>query len=111
MNLRRAMLRGRPALAFLEGPPSGPPLLFLHGLGRSSEDIEPLAMPLSGQWQVKALDFRGHGGSDRVPGGYHVADYVQDAVKFLEQREPGPGPVVLHGHSLGAMVALAVAAC
>jgi pimeloyl-ACP methyl ester carboxylesterase len=54
------------------------------------------------------LDFRGHGRSARTPGKYLVRDYVHDAVAVL--REHVPGPAVVYGHSLGALVGAAAAA-
>ena len=54
-----------------------------------------------------APDHRGHGGSERAAS-YLVTDYVADAVRFV--REEIAAPVVIHGHSLGAMAAAAVAA-
>ena len=54
-----------------------------------------------------ALDFRGHGKSGRADR-YLVSDYVVDVREFIaDQFET---PVVLYGHSLGAMVAVALAA-
>jgi pimeloyl-ACP methyl ester carboxylesterase len=99
---------GPPALSFLAGPKSGPPLLLLHGLGRFSEDFSTLAATLARDWHVVALDFRGHGHSDRTPGEYRVVHYVADTVGFIRQQFAEP--LVVYGHSLGAMVALAVAA-
>ena len=96
-----------PALSFLAGPKSGPPLLLLHGLGRFSEDYSSLAATLARDWHVVAMDFRGHGRSDRTPGEYRVVHYVADTVGFIRQQFAEP--VVVYGHSLGAMVALAAA--
>lgn len=99
---------GRPAMGYLEGPKAGPPLLLLHGVGRCAEDYREFAAGLVKDWHVHALDFRGHGGSDRTLGQYHVTDYIRDTVAFA--RDDVCQPVVIYGHSLGAMVALAVAA-
>ncbi|QDU59854.1 Tropinesterase [Planctomycetes bacterium Pan216] len=85
-----------------------PPLVMLHGVTRCWQSFLPLIPALASRWRVHALDFRGHGASDRVPGGYRVVDYVPDVVSYL--RESLDQPVVLYGHSLGAMVAAAVAA-
>ena len=86
---------------------SGPVLLLLHGVTRCRADWEPLFPALAENWTVIALDQRGHGGSPRA-GSYLVTDYVADAVRFV--REETGEPIVLFGHSLGAMVAAAVAA-
>lgn len=85
----------------------GPPLLLLHGVTRCGADWDGLLPALVADWKVIALDQRGHGDSPRG-GSYLVTDYVDDAVRFV--REALSGPVVLMGHSLGAMVAAGVAA-
>jgi pimeloyl-ACP methyl ester carboxylesterase len=86
---------------------SGPSLLLLHGVTRCGEDWQPLMPELSAHWKVIALDQRGHGESPRG-GNYFVADYVADAVRLV--RDELSTPLVIFGHSLGAMVAAAVAA-
>jgi pimeloyl-ACP methyl ester carboxylesterase len=95
-------------LRTVTGPATGPPLLFLHGITRRWQDFLTLAPLLAGRWQVHGLDFRGHGASARTPGKYHLIDYVRDAVSVL--RHAIAEPAVLYGHSLGALVAVAVAA-
>ena len=57
---------------------------------------------------VYGVDQRGHGESDRVPGGYHLTGYVADAVAVVERIAEKHGPVLLFGHSLGGVVAAAV---
>jgi pimeloyl-ACP methyl ester carboxylesterase len=89
------------------GSGSGLVLLLLHGVTRCGADWEPLFEALAEDYTVVALDQRGHGISPRA-GSYLVTDYVADAVRFV--REETAGSVVLFGHSLGAMVAAAVAA-
>jgi pimeloyl-ACP methyl ester carboxylesterase len=86
---------------------SGPVLLLLHGVTRCGADWEPLLPALAAHWKVIALDQRGHGTSPRA-GSYLVTDYVADVVRFVQ--EETADPVVIFGHSLGAMVAAAVAA-
>lgn len=90
------------------GPDHGPPLLLLHGVTRRWQDFAPLLPELLPRWQVFALDFRGHGNSQRTPGKYLTIDYVSDAVAMLS--EVIDGPAIFYGHSLGAMVAAATAA-
>ncbi|MDA0676538.1 MAG: alpha/beta hydrolase [Chloroflexi bacterium] len=86
---------------------AGPTLLLLHGVTRCGEDWQPLMSVLGARWKVIALDQRGHGESPRG-GNYFVADYVADAVRLV--RDELATPLVIFGHSLGAMVAAAVAA-
>lgn len=95
-------------LHFASGPPSGPPLVLLHGVTRRWQEFVTLLPALTLRWRVYALDFRGHGRSGRTPGKYHVVDYIRDAVAFLRQQLKEPA--VVYGHSLGAMVAAAAAA-
>jgi pimeloyl-ACP methyl ester carboxylesterase len=86
---------------------AGPVLLMLHGVTRCGADWEPLFAALAKDWTIISLDQRGHGGSPRAES-YLVTDYVADVVRFMQ--EETAAPVVLFGHSLGAMVAAAVAA-
>jgi pimeloyl-ACP methyl ester carboxylesterase len=95
-------------LNFAEGPQSGGPLVLLHGVVRCWQDFVPLMPALAARWHVHGLDFRGHGGSQPSPGAYLVTDYVRDAVHLISAHLTEP--VVIYGHSLGAMVAAAVAA-
>jgi pimeloyl-ACP methyl ester carboxylesterase len=99
---------GGPALNFASGPASGPPLLLLHGVTRRWQDYVPLFSVFHTRWQVFALDWRGHGRSGRAAGRYRVADYVNEALAFVEHRLREP--VVIYGHSLGALAASGVAA-
>jgi pimeloyl-ACP methyl ester carboxylesterase len=96
------------AINFAGGPPSGPPLVLLHGGAGSWRSGAALLEALMERWQVFAPDFRGHGASGHVPGRYDLRDYVGDTVAFLEQVVAVPA--VLYGHSLGGEVALMVAA-
>jgi pimeloyl-ACP methyl ester carboxylesterase len=94
-------------LRIAEGPKHGPPLVLLHGVVRQWTDFAPLWPALSARWSIYAVDFRGHGGSDRAGTGYRVVDYVGDIVALLDRFDE---PAAIYGHSLGAMVALAAAA-
>lgn len=85
-------------------------VLLLHGfldLGRSwSFVVERLAEgSAAADWHVVALDWRGHGQTDRVGAGgyYHFPDYVRDleAVATAVRRQR----LVVAAHSMGAMVA------
>lgn len=99
---------GEVALNYAEGPPSGSPLVLLHGFTRRWQDFLPLLPVLSLRWHIYAPDFRGHGRSGRVPGRYEVEDFVSDIGVFLH--DVVKAPAVLFGHSLGAQFALELAA-
>ncbi|HBJ37568.1 MAG TPA: hypothetical protein DDZ51_22995 [Planctomycetaceae bacterium] len=86
---------------------TGPTLLLLHGVTRCGEDWQPLISALATRWRTITIDQRGHGLSSRESG-YLVADYVADVVRLV--RDELESPLVIFGHSLGAMVAAGVAA-
>ena len=98
----------RVSLNFATGPRNGPALVFFHGVTRRWQCFVPLISTLGTRWHVHVLEHRGHGLSSRVPAAYLVKDYVHDAVAFVQNQVQGP--VVVYGHSLGAMVAAGVAA-
>lgn len=87
---------------------AGPPLLLVHGVTGRWQTWLPVMPSLALRWQLQALDLRGHGASGRTPGAYRINDYADDVVAVL-RREIG-APTVLVGHSLGAIIATAVAA-
>lgn len=95
------------SLNFARGPCHGPPLVLLHGVTRRWQDYSPVLAEFATRFEVFALDFRGHGKSQRARG-YRTVDYVRDAAALL--RQIVPSPAVIYGHSLGAMVAAAVSA-
>ncbi len=96
-----------PALHFADSGGNGPTLLLLHGVTRCGRDWEPILPALTTTWRVISLDQRGHGKSPRAEN-YLVADYVADTIHFVKCEVAAP--LVIFGHSLGAMVAAAVAA-
>ena len=99
---------GTADINFAEGPPSGPPLVLLHGLPGRWQGFLPIMPTLSLLWHTYALDFRGQGKSGRVPGHYLSKYYVIDVEEFLRQQLDEPA--ILFGLSAGGAVALAVAA-
>lgn len=108
MNVSRHFSDSKPGIAFARcAAGSGSMTLLLHGVTRLLDDWEPVFAGLLAYGDIVACDHRGHGRSERGSS-YLVMDYVEDCVGFL-RREIG-SPVTLVGHSLGAMVAAAVAA-
>jgi pimeloyl-ACP methyl ester carboxylesterase len=86
----------------------GPPLLFLHGVMSRWQSWLHIMPSFAPRWQIHALDFRGHGRSGRTPGAYRADDYAADVIAYVRERIGQPTVVV--GHSLGAIVTIAVAA-
>jgi pimeloyl-ACP methyl ester carboxylesterase len=99
---------GTVTLNYAEGPASGPPLVLLHGGSTRWQNFESIMPDLAADWHLYAPEFRGHGKSGRVAGGYRLQDYADDTNTFL--RKQVSEPAVIFGHSLGGMVALLVAA-
>jgi pimeloyl-ACP methyl ester carboxylesterase len=95
------------ALWGVAGPAAKQSLWLLHGLSRRWEDFSPILSDLTAWWHVHAYSHRGHGESARTPGAYRVADYVPDLVAAVKEAHK---KCVLVGHSLGALVAMGVAA-
>lgn len=89
------------------GDPGADPVLFLHGIMGHRRDWDVLIDRLGGGRRVVAVDQRGHGRSEWTRS-YRVSDMAGDAIAVIERLGLRPVPVV--GHSMGAMVALVVAA-
>ena len=85
------------------GKRSQPVVVFLHGGGANAHWWDHLAEPLSEQYRVVALDFRGHGDSDH-PRDLMVGAFNHDLEALLTHL--GPPPIALVGHSMGGHVAL-----
>ncbi len=97
---------GEVILNYAEGPKSGTPMVLLHGGTVSWQHYQPLLPTLTEHWHVFAPDLRGHGKSGRpTDEQYHIVDYARDVAAFLKQQVNES--VILIGHSLGAMTALA----
>ena len=99
---------GTVSINYAEGPPSGPPLVLLHGGDGSWRSFLTVIPKLVSNWHIYAPDFRGHGRSGRAPGAYRWINYVQDTAAFL--RHHFSEPVVLWGSSFGGTIAAGVAA-
>lgn len=93
---------------FVQASDHGQPLVLLHGTASEWQSFLPLIPVFAQDFKVFALDLRGHGGSDWVPGKYRLFDYAADIQCFLEQVVGQP--CTLYGHSLGAQIAIAVTA-
>jgi pimeloyl-ACP methyl ester carboxylesterase len=86
-----------------------PPILFIHGVLRNWRTFYPLVERLRADYDLYGLDQRGHGlSSHDLSAAYRVVDYAGDLPHILAALPARR--VVLYGHSLGGMVALAAAA-
>ncbi len=89
--------------------PPAPPILLLHGLGVGGAVWQAFARRLLPTFAAIAPDLRGHGASDAPASGYEPADYAMDLAELLAALLPAAVPVPVVGHSLGALVGLALA--
>jgi pimeloyl-ACP methyl ester carboxylesterase len=96
----------RIALETLGG--KGPHALLIHGFGSDRMSWLANQQALETVATVSALDLPGHGASDMDVGDGSVAALTSRVEALIEAR--GLGPATLIGHSLGAGVALALAA-
>src|SRR5207253_9817156 len=97
-------VQGRRTRVRVEGDPENPPVLLLHGIGRSLEDWDLQFGRLAGAFRVIALDLPGSGFSERTPAPANLPDIAAGVLAALdalgEQR-----PVHAIGNSLGGAVA------
>jgi pimeloyl-ACP methyl ester carboxylesterase len=84
------------------------PILAIHGLTANCRCWDLLASVLTPRHRLIALDLRGRGRSDSPFTGYALDHHLADIVTLLDDLNLGC-PVVM-GHSLGAFIALALAA-
>lgn len=95
-------------LAYVElGDPAGEPLLLLHGYTDTSRSWS-LVAPYLKHYRLLIPDLRGHGASDAPECCYGTHQLAFDAKQFLDAL--GVLRAAVAGHSLGSMVAIALAA-
>lgn len=82
----------------------GAQIVLLHGVGLRAEAWNRQIDALSEQYHVTALDMPGHGDSAVRPNLTCVSDYASAVLAAFD------GPALIVGHSMGAMIALDLAA-
>jgi pimeloyl-ACP methyl ester carboxylesterase len=92
------------------GAPGRVPVVFVHGLvmDNLSSWYFTVAGAAAARADVILYDLRGHGRSERPPGGYGLADMVADLDGLLDALAV-EAPVVLVGNSFGGLLALVYA--
>jgi len=91
------------------GDPAGPPIVMLHGIGRSLEDWAPQHELLPGTHRVISMDLLGFGLSDPPPGPMTLAQLAEGVYETLDGLGV-QGPAHVFGNSLGGAVALSMQA-
>jgi lipase len=95
-------------LAFGYWPGRGAPVVALHGLTASYVNFIGIAERLAGRLPLLGFDLRGRGDSDKPDGPYGTAQHARDVAVAI--RAMGLGASIVIGHSMGAFVAVALAA-
>ncbi len=90
-------------------PAAGKPVLtFIHGTGLNVRCYVPAFRSILGRARVFALNARGHGGSQVQPSLTGWEDPLADLRRLITTRlQP---PLILSGHSYGALLSLQIAA-
>lgn len=106
-DLATVTVRGARIRVRTSGDPAAPPVVLLHGIGRSLEDWDAQHERLSGTYRVISTDLAGFGLSGRLPGPAtleQLADGVLGVLDAIDERRP----VHLMGNSLGGAVSMLV---
>lgn len=99
---------GEVAINFVVGPNNGIPLLLIPAqMGMWETYLQNFPL-LSRQFQVYAVDVRGHGKSDWTTGDYSWASIGRDMSAFM--RGIVQRPAIVSGNSSGGLIALWIAA-
>lgn len=93
----------------VSGPPCAAPLLFLHGVGGGAWSFGPQIVALGTERRCYAWEARGHGSAVAVEDA-GLGDYFVDAREALAAIVASDGPAWVVGHSMGGLLALALAA-
>lgn len=101
----RQRSEGPEGLHFFEAG-DGPVLVLIHGVGLQAEAWSAMLPSLAGQFRVICVDMPGHGASP-LQAAATLADYTARLAGFIGQFT---APVLLAGHSMGALIAVQVAA-
>ena len=90
------------------GAPDAPPVLFAHGFGQTRQAWTRSAQALAAAGLCTVtMDMRGHGQSDRLPGGdYHLEQFLGDLLGVARSLD---APPILVGASMGGLLGLALA--
>lgn len=99
-------------ISYQEWENAGPALHFAHANGFNAETYRVLLEPLASRFHIFAVDMRGHGFTTLPAdpdGAEGWAPFCDDLIRFLDAVCPQQ-PLILAGHSMGAVTSLGVAA-
>jgi pimeloyl-ACP methyl ester carboxylesterase len=92
---------------FYEIHGEGEILIFIHGLGSSSQDWEKQIDDFSTRYKVILVDMRGHGQTDKPSGQYSVPIFARDLAGLMDSLEIQVAHIC--GISMGGMIAFQMA--
>ncbi|MFW9910136.1 MAG: alpha/beta fold hydrolase, partial [Candidatus Thorarchaeota archaeon] len=95
---------GEITINYAVGPDNGPPLVLIPGQGADWTNYQNSIPLLINDFQVYAVDVRGHGRSDWKTGDYSWNSIGRDMSAFLEQVVKEPA--IISGNSSGGLIAL-----
>jgi pimeloyl-ACP methyl ester carboxylesterase len=84
-------------------------ILFLHGVAGGAWSWDPQVAELASEFRLNVWEARGHGLAARVADA-GLAEYFADAREALDDVVERDGPTFVVGHSMGGLLALALAA-
>ncbi len=90
------------ARLYYEDEGDGTPIVFLHGVLMGSRFFTKQISELKDDFRIIAIDFRGHGRSEKTETGHTVPQYAADLNTFLKHLSIED--FVLVGWSMGALV-------
>lgn len=94
-------------LEYLDWGGSGPPMLFLAGMGDTPYIFNDLTLEFTSQFHSYGLTRRGHGRSEATPTGYTLEELAGDVVEFINKMNLTD--VTLVGHSYGGTEVMRIA--
>jgi pimeloyl-ACP methyl ester carboxylesterase len=84
-------------------------VVLAHGWTLDTRIWEPVAQRLACSARVVTYDHRGHGRSDAAPAATMTLEHLADDLAAVIIATAPDGPLVLGGHSMGGMAAMALA--
>jgi len=108
-DTRHVEVDGHPVRVRISGPESAPPVVLVHGIGRSLEDWQPTHDLLARDHHVLSLDLPGFGLTRRIRGSRGLTGFATAVVGLLDALGE-KRPVHLMGNSLGGAVAMTLTA-
>ncbi|GIE71940.1 alpha/beta hydrolase [Actinoplanes palleronii] len=103
------LVRGAGIRVHETGDPAAPPVVLLHGIGRSLEDWAPQHSRFDTDYRVISIDMPGFGLSQRMPAPTSLA-VLADGVSATLDALGETRPAHLMGNSLGGAVAMTMLA-